>query len=507
MIQLILDFKKKLPKITGNKDYQTQVDLFVRIGELIKLSGLDWILFKHLMAQKRKDPTISKKTLNEVSYRTKVLNQAKMILRTINAKNILRESYRGFAVRMADSPMLQQFCLIDNGFNPTLHIPSKSTLQTWETIIPKEIIDKMNDILLLASTETRIDRLGIKESRLKLESELELKDCYLDTTCLEANIHYPVDWLLLRDAVRSLTLSIIQVRKYGISNRMTAPKTFMTEMNKYCIAVSQAINSRKEGSRKQKKTIIREMISILKKVGKHAEKHLSLLNEQWQEAGMHEGTKDQIVKKIENVLNQLAAIIYQVRERVIGERIIDNDKKILSLHESEAKVIVRKKSGSKTEFGNTLAIMEQMDGLITAYKLYQTKVPSDCKEVLPDMLEMYSNSFPEHPMKSLTGDRGFDSKDSKKVLGNIGYNICHRNVKKLAAAMTEDNFANKQRRRASTEARIHIVKNIFYDEPVRAKGFENRERRVAWAVLAHNLWKLARLPRIQDYQCDLEFAA
>jgi len=29
--------------------------------------------------------------------------------------------------------------------------------------------------------------------------------------------------------------------------------------------------------------------------------------------------------------------------------------------------------------------------------------------------------------------------------------------------------------------------------PARAKGFENREMMVGWAVLSHNLWKLARL--------------
>jgi len=30
---------------------------------------------------------------------------------------------------------------------------------------------------------------------------------------------------------------------------------------------------------------------------------------------------------------------------------------------------------------------------------------------------------------------------------------------------------------------------------MRSKGFEHRELNVAWAVLAHNLWVIARLPR------------
>jgi hypothetical protein len=33
--------------------------------------------------------------------------------------------------------------------------------------------------------------------------------------------------------------------------------------------------------------------------------------------------------------------------------------------------------------------------------------------------------------------------------------------------------------------------------PARAKGFENREMMVGWAVLSHNLWKLARLEQAE----------
>jgi hypothetical protein len=31
-----------------------------------------------------------------------------------------------------------------------------------------------------------------------------------------------------------------------------------------------------------------------------------------------------------------------------------------------------------------------------------------------------------------------------------------------------------------------------------SKGFVHRENRVAWAVLAHNLWVIARLPQAEE---------
>jgi hypothetical protein len=249
------------------------------------------------------------------------------------------------------------------------------------------------------------------------------------------------------------------------------------------------------------------MIKALKTVERHAQKHLDQLNQNWEEAGISEGIKNQIVCKIETVLRQIKPVVFQVRERMIGERAVANEKKVLSLYEPDVKIITRNKSGNRVEFGNTLCIVEQKDGLITGHKLYQDQVPSDSKTVLPDMLELHSKFFHGFPMESLTGDRGFDSKRNKIILGEIKYRICPRNVLELEEALQDENFVENQKRRASTEARIHIVKNVFFNKPIRAKGFENRDRRVSWSILTHNLWLLARLPQAQNRQPDILQAA
>jgi hypothetical protein len=54
-----------------------------------------------------------------------------------------------------------------------------------------------------------------------------------------------------------------------------------------------------------------------------------------------------------------------------------------------------------------------------------------------------------------------------------------------------------QRRRAQTEGRIGILKNVFLGGRIRGKGFAHRELTVTWTVLVHNLWVLARLPRAE----------
>ena len=59
-------------------------------------------------------------------------------------------------------------------------------------------------------------------------------------------------------------------------------------------------------------------------------------------------------------------------------------------------------------------------------------------------------------------------------------------------------FREHQLRRGQTEGRIGILKNEFLGKPLRKKGYEYRALSVAWAVLAHNLWVLARLPRADE---------
>jgi hypothetical protein len=61
--------------------------------------------------------------------------------------------------------------------------------------------------------------------------------------------------------------------------------------------------------------------------------------------------------------------------------------------------------------------------------------------------------------------------------------------------MKEPRFVRMQKRRSQTEGRISILQRGFLGRPMRAKGFAHRELAVAWGVLTHNLWMLARLKR------------
>jgi hypothetical protein len=58
-------------------------------------------------------------------------------------------------------------------------------------------------------------------------------------------------------------------------------------------------------------------------------------------------------------------------------------------------------------------------------------------------------------------------------------------------------FRQGIKRRAGTEARIGIFRNVFCGRPLLAKGFKHRELAVVWAAITHNLWVVARMAELE----------
>src|ERR1035441_9535140 len=73
-------------------------------------------------------------------------------------------------------------------------VPGKSTLQRYETWLPDEQMRPLIEQLLC---QGRDQALG-----LQLAEPLDLETAFLDCTCVTTDIHFPVDWVLLRYATR-----------------------------------------------------------------------------------------------------------------------------------------------------------------------------------------------------------------------------------------------------------------------------------------------------------------
>ena len=186
-------------------------------------------------------------------------------------------------------------------------------------------------------------------------------------------------------------------------------------------------------------------------------------------------------------------VITQAHERIIGERTVPNAQKILSAYEPDVNVIVRGKAGREVEFGNTLFIAESLQGLILDWELHRQKAPAEWRQ-LEQSIERQTDFDLSAPLAAAAADRGFCSRQGAAELAQREiYNaVCPRDPQILQQRMGEERFTGLQRRRGSTEARIAILRQRL-GRRLRSRGFDHRYLAMAWGVLGHNLWIVARL--------------
>ena len=240
------EFRPELPNVYGTHDYRIFRDILIKIDEVLSKSDLERDLVSEALRQSiKKDPVNrpasgNKKKLN---YRYKIFRHA---LRCNIARHLTGESYRLFSLRLADSTLFQWFTGI-NDFGSRKAI-SKSALDRYEKYFDEtQVSEKIRDWMRELSE-------GKKALNAGLVKPLNIQKAFIDSTGVKADIHYPVDWLLLRDASRSLLSAIKTIRAQGLKHRMMDPSSLMKKMNGLCMQMTHA--RRQKESKKNRKLIL-----------------------------------------------------------------------------------------------------------------------------------------------------------------------------------------------------------------------------------------------------------
>ena len=410
--------------------------------------------------------------------------ESRVALRATLARVLLGESLRAFCCHLAESAVLQRFCGL--GDLERVEVPGHSQLQRYQYWLPA---DDLRAVVLglvrQAAAANATECFGLAEA-------LSLETVWVDTTCAETNIHYPVDWLLLRDAVRTIIQAICVLRDHGLKHRMPEPVSILSAMNQLAMRMSHAGKGAK--GKKVRKAILREMTEQVETVMAHAERYCALVDALPAPMGWAVGSR----RRMQAVLDQLPAALRQARERIIGERPVKNADKVLSFYEPDTAVITRGKAGAQVEFGHSLFITEQRDGVIVDWAL--PKSPQTDGDLLIAGIDRWRKEYDDAINTAVT-DRGFDGPVPRKKLEQAGIlnGMCPRSPRQLAERQQDPAFREQQRRRSQTEGRIAIVKQTFLGGRLHTKGHAHHETEVTWVVLAHNLWVLARLPTASEH--------
>lgn len=476
IIPLSVELRPCLPTIVGNVDYLTLRQRLEQIDELLRTSGVEQDFVERALQRwtARSSRVPSAREQEQFQLRSR------RALRCTLLRTLLQEDYRGFSCALAGNPLYQWFCWID--VLDQVRVPSKSELQRFAHWLEAGPMRLLIDGLL---------RVGIQRPKpLGLESAVDLEALFLDTTCLKADVHFPVDWVLLRDGVRTLMKAVKLIRREGLKARMEAPEVFLQRINRLCI---QMTHSRRQAqSQKARKRVLRQMKRLVRVVGRHAQRHRQLLEANWEQTHWTRRQADVVLRRLDQVLELLPRAQKQAHERIIGGRQVDNAQKVLSLYEPDIHVVVRGKANAEVEFGNTVLVAENSQGIVMDYQIWQEQAPADV-QVLMESLERVVTRL--GPVGAVATDRGFASQANTRGLREAGIfdGLCPRHPDQLRERLKDPRFVRLQKRRAQTEARISILQRGFLGRPMRAKGFAHRELALAWGVLTHNLWIFARL--------------
>ena len=117
----------------------------------------------------------------------------------------------------------------------------------------------------------------------------------------------------------TLLKAIRLIRQAGLRHRMPQePEGYARQMNRLFMAMTHSRRRRQSG--KERKKILRQMKRLLKTVGGHAQRHRDLLARLWEQTDYSERQVEGIVARIDQMVEQIPAVMRQAHERIIGER-------------------------------------------------------------------------------------------------------------------------------------------------------------------------------------------
>ena len=139
-------------------------------------------------------------------------------LRSNIARKLTGLAHRDFCARLADSPLLQWFLHV--GGVDSVKAFSKSSSDRFGQWLREESLRLINEKFISPLAAAGPDESDAQAPSVTfgLPEPVGFDDVFFDSTCLKADIHFPIDWVLLRDAARTLMkATVLKVKRRPLS--------------------------------------------------------------------------------------------------------------------------------------------------------------------------------------------------------------------------------------------------------------------------------------------------
>lgn len=293
----------------------------------------------------------------------------------------------------------------------------------------------------------------------------------IDSTTLEAHIAYPTDIGILHQAVRTLSRTANSLGQKIVSH-VRATKKALARWG----ASSKAKPKERKAQGKK----------ILKKVTQLATHTLAQSRQAL--AQLSATAPGQLKQEFRQTIELTEKLVGQTQDKLTGKRIAQ---RIVSFFDPEARAIVKGKLDKPVEFGRTLQLVQDEDGVIIHYEIHRGN-PSDKTELIS--LVRRTKKILKQVPRELATDRGYYSSDNVNKLSRLGiFRVGIPKIGRLNRAEKRHQhakwFRDLQRFRCGIEAGISLLKRRFSVGRVLAKGSPATAVWTGFAIFAFNLWQ------------------
>ncbi len=182
--------------------------------------------------------------------------------------------------------------------------------------------------------------------------------------------------------------------------------------------MSMSSETKRRTGKKGQRKVYRQLKRFAQVVHNHGIRYVELLKRRGiQDTDLTEKEIQFIISRMNKMIALMPEAIKQASSRILKGEYYKNEDKILSAYHDNINVIKRGKAGGIVEFGNTLFVAEQKNGLIVDWHLYKDNVkdPQATKESIQRMVDDF-----EYDLRSVNSDRGCQSKRNTNLLEKYG---------------------------------------------------------------------------------------
>lgn len=396
---------------------------------------------------------------------------AEIVLRMLVLKHLRGWSYEQLEWEVTGNFVYRRFCRIDGG-----KVPDEKTMVRYGQLVGDAVIEQ----LFVRVVELAKLRDVTKGRRLRV-----------DTTVVEAPIHYPTDSGLLADAARVLSREVGKLEEAGA--KLPFVRTDVRRsLARRLLEIGYALRQRGDDA---KAAIVKPYKRLLRTTGRITRQALrarrAAIRAMKKARGKRRAALARAVEKIDVFVPRAQQVIRQTRARIIrGDT--TSDGKLLSIFEPDARILRRGKLHKPTEFGALVKVQESEGGIVTDIAIVDTHHDS---VLLVSSVERHIEIFGAPPIMAAT-DRGFYSGAGVKRIEELGV---RRVVVPFPGKRSQKRIRHEKQRwfrrgrawRAGGEARIARLKHRFGMARSRYRGPSGTARTTYWAGIANNLVAIA----------------